>query len=67
LTPDNHKGIAGTMLKAGSGPFGPAALNVPAGSLPAGTHKLNMRADCEDPRGSTNSGILVLPFRVGAG
>jgi hypothetical protein len=29
------------------------------------THKLNMRADCADPRGSTNSGLLVLPLEVG--
>jgi hypothetical protein len=64
---DNHKDIAGTLLKAGAGPFGPAALNVPTGSLAAGIHKLNMRADCADPRGSTNSGMLVLPFRVGSG
>ncbi|HEX8156110.1 MAG TPA: hypothetical protein VF526_01885 [Solirubrobacteraceae bacterium] len=64
---DNHKRIPGTLLKAGSGPLGPAALDVPAGSLPVGTHKLNMRADCADPRGSTNSGVLVLPFRVGGG
>ncbi|MDX6706923.1 MAG: hypothetical protein QOI48_2769 [Solirubrobacteraceae bacterium] len=64
---DNHAAIAGTVLNVGSGPFGPAALNVPAGSLLAGTHKLNMRADCADPRGSTNSGVLVLPFRVAGG
>jgi hypothetical protein len=62
---DNHQDILGTLLQVGSGPFGPAPLNVPVETMAAGTHKLNMRADCADPRGSTNSGVLVLPFQVG--
>lgn len=62
---DNHEGIPGTLLVVGSGPYGPATLNVPVESMSAGTHKLNMRADCADPRGSTNSGVLVLPLKVG--
>lgn len=61
---DNHAGVPGTPLKVGLGPFGPAVLNVPVATMAGGTHKLNMRADCADPRGSTNSGVLVLPFRV---
>lgn len=61
---DNHAGIPGTVLASGDGPFGPAPLSVPVGSIAAGTHKLNTRADCDDPRGSTNSSVLVLPFTV---
>lgn len=43
------------------GPYeGPVTVN---GFAP-GTHKLQARSDCDDPRGSTNSGVLVVPFGV---
>ena len=61
---DHHAGIPGTVLAAGIGPFGRRRVSVPVGAMAPGTHKLNSRADCDDPRGSTNSGVLVLPFAV---
>jgi len=61
---DVHAGIPGTTLTSGIGPLGAAPLSVPTGAMSAGLHKLNTRADCKDPRGSTNSGVLVVPFMV---
>lgn len=61
---DVHAGIPGTTLTSGPGPFGAAPLSVPVGSMKPGLHKLNTRADCDDPRGSTNSGVMVVPFMV---
>jgi hypothetical protein len=54
-----HAGVAGVSLADGRGPFSPAPLSIDAG---AGPHRLLGRADCDDPRGSTNSGVLVVPF-----
>jgi hypothetical protein len=62
---DDHQGISDTLLEVGPAPYGPAPLNAPVETMSAGTHKLNMRADCADPHGSTNSGVLVLPLEVG--
>ena len=71
LDADFHAGIPGTTLAdvpaaaatdAAAGAFGPAALTVP--TLSSGTHKLLGRADCADPRGSTNAGVLVFPVQV---
>ena len=59
LDADFHSDIPGTTLEDSSGPFGPAALSVPF--LASGVHKLLGRADCADPRGSTNAGVLVFP------
>ncbi|HVF79879.1 MAG TPA: hypothetical protein VNA28_16415 [Solirubrobacteraceae bacterium] len=61
---DVHAGIPGTTLTSGPGPFGAAPLNIPVASMTPGLHKLNTRADCNDPRGSTNSGVMVVPFVV---
>jgi hypothetical protein len=49
----------GSLLYDG-GPYeGPVTVS----GLAAGAHKLQGRSDCDDPRGSTNSGVLVIPFR----
>ena len=58
LDPDFHNGIPGTILNDGPGPW-EGSQPVPAA---AGTHTLFERSDCDDPRGSTNSGVLVVPF-----
>jgi len=62
-----HAGIPGTLLASGTGSSLPAPLHVPVSSLAGGTHKLNSRANCDDPRGSTNSGVMVVPFRAAGG
>ena len=62
LDADFHNGIPGTTLADGPGPFDPAfPLSIPAGP---GMHRLLGRADCNDPRGSTNTGVLTVPFMV---
>jgi hypothetical protein len=48
----------GVLLYSGRAYEGPVTVT----GLAAGAHKLQARADCDDPRGSTNSGVLVLPF-----
>jgi hypothetical protein len=40
------------------------AIRLDTTRLANGRHKLFLRADADDPRGSTNSGVLVVPFRV---
>ncbi len=60
LDADFHAGIPGTILKKGAGEF---EGTVSTGPLAAGTHKLSVRSDCADPRGSTNSGVLVITVR----
>lgn len=58
LDPDFHNGIEGTILRDGAGGYrGPLEVDAEAGA-----HRLFLRADCDDPRGSTNSGVLVVPF-----
>jgi hypothetical protein len=46
------------LLYSGRAYEGPVTVT----GLAAGAHKLQARADCDDPRGSTSSGVLVLPF-----
>lgn len=58
-----HEGIEGTILEDGAGEFH-APIDIDTTRLTNGVHKLLIRSDCDDPRGSTNSGLLVLPFEV---
>jgi hypothetical protein len=58
LDPDFHAGNEGIVLKDGPDEYeGPLEVNAEPGP-----HKLFLRSDCDDPRGSTNSGVLVVPF-----
>lgn len=60
LDPDFHAGFEGTVLLDGLGPYqGPLEVHAQPGP-----HKLFLRSDCDDPRGSTNSGVLVVPFET---
>jgi hypothetical protein len=58
-TPPTH----GTVLRQGAGPWEGTVL-VDTLGLARGRHRLVSRADCDDPRGSTNSGVLVVTFNV---
>jgi hypothetical protein len=62
LDADAHAGIPGTTLLSGNGDLPPTVLNM--GSLAPGSHKLSIRAECDDPRGSTNVGVGVVVFTV---
>jgi hypothetical protein len=67
LDPDFHAvpPVAGTILHDADGGYGPAATAIDTTTLSNGVHKLYQRADCrDDPLGSTNSGVLVIPFTV---
>jgi hypothetical protein len=39
-------------------------VHIDTTALANGTHTLHLRADCEAPRGSTNSGVLAVKFKV---
>lgn len=63
IDPDFHHGDEGIVVREGSGPYrGTVTIN--AASLSPGAHRLVLRADARDPRGSTNSGLLVIVFYV---
>ena len=63
LDPDFHNGSKGTVIREGTGPYrGSVAIN--AAGLSPGVHRLVLRSDAKDPSGSTNSGLLVIFFRV---
>ncbi len=53
----------GTVLHSASGEF-VGTKSIDTSKLALGTHKLHMKADCDDPR-ATNSGVGVVTFRVG--
>jgi hypothetical protein len=65
LDPDFHATpvIPGTILVDASVPW-VGSVTIDTTSLVNGTHRLVLRADCDDPRGSTNSGVLVVVFTV---
>ena len=65
LDPDFHAipQVPGTILVDGSGPWA-GSVAIDTTSLANGRHRLVLRADCDDPRGSTNSGVLVVFFTV---
>ena len=57
-----HAGITGTVLLSGDGQLQPTILDL--SGLAPGTHTLSIRAECDDPRGSTNSGVGIVRFEV---
>jgi len=58
---DFHNGIPGTTLVEANGQWGPKRVH--AGyQTESGRHRLLIKSDCDDPRGSTNSGVLVYTF-----
>jgi hypothetical protein len=63
LDPDFHNGVPGTVLREGSGPWS-GTVSIDTTRLPNGQHKLFLRAECDDPRGSTNAGVLIVTFVV---
>ena len=63
IDPDFHNGSKGIVIREGSGLYrGPVTIN--AANLSPGVHRLVLRSDARDPRGSTNSGLLVVFFTV---
>lgn len=60
---DFHAGKPGKVLAENSDSLGPTPVPV-GGDAAQGVHRLTIKADCKDPRGSTNSGILVVPFKI---
>jgi len=62
LDADAHAGIPGTVLRSGSGELGPT--QIPISGIGAGWHRLAIRTECDDPRGSTLSGILLVWFKI---
>ncbi len=65
LDPDFHAvpQVPGTILVDGSGSW-TGGVAIDTTTLENGRHRLVLRADCDDPRGSTNSGVLVVFFTV---
>ncbi len=65
IDPDFHNGIEGQILRQGAEPLPPTQLTIDTTQLANGPHKLFLRADCRDYKlGSTNRGVLVIPFEV---
>jgi len=69
LDPDFHAEPMneGTVLRDGPGEFPEQDVPIDTTLLPDGPHRLFLRADCDDPRGSTNSGVLVVSFTTANG
>jgi hypothetical protein len=67
LDPDFHADPMneGTLLVEGPGELLEQNVPIDTSLLADGRHRLFMRADCDDPRGSTNSGVLVVSFKTG--
>jgi hypothetical protein len=65
LDPDFHATpiVPGTVLIDASVPW-TGSVAIDTTTLTNGRHRLVLRADCDDPRGSTNSGVLVVFFTV---
>jgi hypothetical protein len=59
---DAHAGIPGTVITQGSGELQPTVLDL--SGFDSGEHKLAIRAECDDQRGSTNAGVLVTTWMV---
>jgi hypothetical protein len=66
IDPDFHATppVPGTIIKDGAGDLVQQNLSINTTTLSNGLHRLHLRADCDDPRGSTNSGVLIIPFTV---
>ncbi|TMG06159.1 MAG: hypothetical protein E6I02_08830 [Chloroflexi bacterium] len=69
LDPDFHADPMneGTVLRDGLGEFPEQDVPIDTSLLPDGQHRLFLRADCDDPRGSSNSGVLVVNFTTANG
>jgi hypothetical protein len=63
LDPDFHHGNPGISIKEGSGSY-VGAISIDTRKLANGKHKLLLRTNADAETGSTNSGILVIPFTV---
>jgi hypothetical protein len=63
LDPDFHAGIPGKLIRSGAGSFR-GALTIDTRKLTNGNHKLVLIADAAAPVGSTNRGLMVVPFIV---
>ncbi len=63
LDPDFHAGKQGITLRAGSGSF-KGTIGIDTRKLRNGKHKLVLIADAKASVGSTNRGIMVVPFTV---
>jgi hypothetical protein len=59
---DAHAGQPGLVVTSGTGELGLTTIST--AGLGSGMHRLAVRAECDDPRGSTNSGVLVVWFEV---
>ncbi|MDQ3691494.1 MAG: hypothetical protein M3406_15975 [Chloroflexota bacterium] len=57
-----HAGIPGTVIAQGTGELQPTVLDL--SQFAAGAHTLAIRAECDDPSGSTNVGVGVTTFTV---
>src|SRR6266540_232950 len=65
IDPDFHAvpPVVGTVLHDADGGYGPSASPIDTTMLTNGVHKLYQKVDCrDDTLGSTNSGVLVVPF-----
>lgn len=58
-----HANIPGTVLKEGLGAWS-GTITLDTRALANGPHRLILRSDADAPAGSTNSGVLVIPFIV---
>ncbi len=63
VDPNFHMGIEGTVLLRTTGQFN-GTVNLDTRRFPNGPHKLVVKTDVKDPRGSTLSGVLGLPFTI---
>lgn len=60
---DLHAGNPGTILRDADGAW-EGELAIDTTQLSDGLHRLMLRAECENAAGSTNAGVLVVPFEV---
>lgn len=63
VDPDFHHGDFGRMQLRYKGAW-KGSVTVDTAALAPGPHRLVVRTDVNDPRGSTLSGLLVVPFEV---
>jgi hypothetical protein len=65
IDPNFHKGEVGTVLfQANSSSQAQRTLTINPSQLAPGAHKLVIRSSVAHPSGSTNAGVLVIPFTV---
>lgn len=66
IDPDFHAvpPVPGTIIVDGAGALSERNISIDTTKLTNGVHKLHMRADCDHSSGSTNSGVLLITFKV---